>query len=265
MKHGQHAQQRVGRADLDPVKHRFHFAEKVGVGEHDTFRISGSSGGVEQGSDVIGRRGRRLEFSRTIIENRRQLPQPLLLRSVLCYAVRVHEHEPYVQIRNCFARGLRMLEITKQGGGTAVFQQLGQLVGMERCVERHDGASGGDNTQINCHPPRMVICHDGQPRSACEPVFVDPSSDGFCHAAEFGVSATLKLIVSLKFKRDIVRPSLLAFEKAVIEGGHGSWGIYTKNGQLCRFIREGPFDRTPRLPMLIHVLTRLTLHLNMLG
>ncbi|HEV3307189.1 MAG TPA: hypothetical protein VGZ91_12190 [Candidatus Sulfotelmatobacter sp.] len=34
--------------------------------------------------------------------------------------------------------------------------------------------------------------------------------------------------MTLKFERDIVRPALLAFEKAVVEGGHGSWGIYTK-------------------------------------
>jgi len=36
------------------------------------------------------------------------------------------------------------------------------------------------------------------------------------------------LIVALEFERDVVRPSLLTREKAIVEGGHGSWGIYTK-------------------------------------
>ena len=33
----------------------------------------------------------------------------------------------------------------------------------------------------------------------------------------------------LKFERDIVGPALGAFDKTVVEGRHGSWGIYTKN------------------------------------
>jgi hypothetical protein len=36
------------------------------------------------------------------------------------------------------------------------------------------------------------------------------------------------LIVALEFERDVVRPSLLTLEKAIVEGRHGSWGIYTK-------------------------------------
>jgi len=54
------AARRMG--DLDPVENRFHFAEKVGVGEHDAFWIGGSSGGVEQGSDVIAAEGAGWKF-----------------------------------------------------------------------------------------------------------------------------------------------------------------------------------------------------------
>src|ERR1700687_1168357 len=38
------------------------------------------------------------------------------------------------------------------------------------------------------------------------------------------------MIVALKLERNIVRPALGAFDKAIVEGGHGSWRIYTKNG-----------------------------------
>jgi hypothetical protein len=75
----------------------------------------------------------------------------------------------------------------------------------------------------------MVIRHDGQPRTAGEAVLGDPPPDGFGHAAEFGVGATLNLIVALEFECDVVRPALGAFDKTVVESGHESWGIYTKN------------------------------------
>src|ERR1019366_9368448 len=50
----------------------------------------------------------------------------------------------------------------------------------------------------------------------------------FCHAVEFGVGAAFDVIVALQFERDIVRPALGAIDKAVVEGGHSSWRIYTK-------------------------------------
>jgi hypothetical protein len=36
--------------------------------------------------------------------------------------------------------------------------------------------------------------------------------------------------VALKLQGNMVGPALGAFGKAVIERGHGSWGIYTKSG-----------------------------------
>ena len=74
----------------------------------------------------------------------------------------------------------------------------------------------------------MVIGHNGQTRAMREFTLADPAPHGFGHAAELGVRATLNLIVALDFERDVVRPALRAFEKAVVESGHESWGIYTK-------------------------------------
>ena len=141
--------------------------------------------------------------------------------------VRVHEHQPDVQCCDRCSRRLRMLGIAKQDGGSTVLQQLGQLVGMERRIERHDGASRGDNSKIGRHPSRMIIRNHGQSRAGRKSVFADPSSNGFRHAAKFGVSTAFDLIVALEFQRDVVRPSLLALKKAVVESGHDR-GEYTR-------------------------------------
>src|SRR5712691_2674929 len=74
----------------------------------------------------------------------------------------------------------------------------------------------------------MVVGQNGQARSVSESVFGDPSSDGFGHAAEFGIRATLDVVVTLEFQCDVIRPAIRAFDKTVVEGGHRSRGIYTK-------------------------------------
>ena len=162
-------------------------------------------------------------------ENLRQISQPLRMDRVLGHAIRVHEYEPDVQVRNRLPRHLRVLYIAEQGRAAAVFQQLGQLVGVQSSVERDHRTSRRNDPEIRRHPSRMVIRHDGQPRSSRKSVFADPSSDGFGHPAEFDVGATLDVIVALEFECDIVWPALRAFEKTVVESGHESCGIYTKN------------------------------------
>ena len=54
MEHGEHTEQRVRRADVDPMEYRFHFALKIGVSQHYPFRIRSGARGVEQGGDVFG-------------------------------------------------------------------------------------------------------------------------------------------------------------------------------------------------------------------
>ena len=100
VKHGQHTEQRVGRPDIHPVEHRFHFTQKVGVRQHHALGIGGGSRGVEQGSDVVRCGGRGLELSRPAIENRRQISQPVLMDGVVRHAVRVHQHEADLQVRD---------------------------------------------------------------------------------------------------------------------------------------------------------------------
>src|ERR1700733_7911827 len=84
----------------------------------------------------------------------------------------------------------------------------------------------------------MVICHDGEARPPRESVFRDPSPDGFCHTSEFCVRAALDLVMSLEFQCDVVRPALCAFDKAVVEGGHGLW-VNIPEIQRCLFAPVG--------------------------
>jgi hypothetical protein len=124
---------------------------------------------------------------------------------------------------------LCVTRVAKQRGSAAVFEEFGQLVGVQRGIEWDNRASCGDGSQISCYPPGMVIGHDSQARSARESVFEDPSAHGFGHAAEFGIGAAFNVIVALKFQSDVVRPTLRAFGKTVVESRHGSSGLYTKN------------------------------------
>src|SRR5580658_1369066 len=122
-----------------------------------------------------------------------------------------------------------MFCVAEECRSSAVFQQLGQLVGVQRSVERDHRASRCNDAEIRSHPARMVIRHNGQARSARKSVFVNPPSHGFRHAVELSVGATLDLIVALEFQGDVRRPAVGALDKAVVESGHESCGIYTKN------------------------------------
>jgi hypothetical protein len=46
---------------------------------------------------------------------------------------------------------------------------------------------------------------------------------------KLGVGTALDMIMVLDFQRDVVWPTLRAFDKAIVESGHESCGIYTKN------------------------------------
>src|ERR1700683_197499 len=147
-------------------------------------------------------------------------------------AVRIEEDEPNVQAGNRFARRLCVSHIAEQSRRAAVFQQLGELVRVQRCVERHYRTSRCNNAQIYRHPSWMIIRHNGQPRSRRESVFADPSSDGFSHPAKLVVGVALDVIMALEFQCHIIWPALGAFEKTVVERGHESCGIYTKRWRM---------------------------------
>ena len=56
---------------------------------------------------------------------------------------------------------------------------------------------------------------------------MDPASNRFRHPAKLGVGTAFDLIIALQFKRNVIRPALLALDKAVEKVGMGR-GEYTR-------------------------------------
>ena len=127
-----------------------------------------------------------------------------------------------------------MTHVAKNRRGAAVFQKLGDLVVVQRGIERHRRAAGSDDSQVRRNPARMIVGQDGESRSARKIIFRDPAAHAFGHAMQFGVGTAFNLVVALKFQRDIVGPAPRALHKTVVESGHSSRGIYTKSSSRRR-------------------------------
>src|SRR5947209_18488980 len=122
-----------------------------------------------------------------------------------------------------------MLRVAKDSRRAAVLQKLRNLVGMQGSVERHDHAARSNRSQISRHPSRMIVGKQRHPRTAWELLLRDPPAHGFGHPPEFRVGAGFNVVATLEFQGYVVGPALGAVHKAVVERGHGSWGIYTKS------------------------------------
>ena len=105
---------------------------------------------------------------------------------------------------------------------------------MKGRIERNDGASGGDRSQITGYPSRVVVSQDGKTSAAGELGLIDPPADRLSHPMELRISAAFNMVMTLELECHIVGPALGTFDKAVVERGHGSWGIYTKPAAISR-------------------------------
>src|SRR5581483_461895 len=77
----------------------------------------------------------------------------------------------------------------------------------------------------------MVIGQDGKARAAGQVPFRDPSPYRFGPMVKFPIRTAFEMTVALNFERDIVGPALGALQKAVVESGHGSWGILQERAE----------------------------------
>ena len=57
------------------------------------------------------------------------------------HALRVHEHEPDLEVRDRFPGDRGMPGVAEKNGATAVLQQLRELIGVQSSIERDDGAA----------------------------------------------------------------------------------------------------------------------------
>ena len=157
VKERQHAEQRVGGAEIDPVEHGLDLAQEIGVGQHHALGIGGGAGSVEQGSEIVVLGWGRFEFARAGVEDCGQIAQPVILDGMVGHAVGIHEDEAQVQLgdrRPCYRN---MFGVAEDGRGAAVFQKFRDLVGVQGGVERNGGAARGNDSQVGRDPARMVI------------------------------------------------------------------------------------------------------------
>src|SRR4051812_33409452 len=66
----------------------------------------------------------------------------------------------------------------------------------------------------------MILRKNRDPRPGLYSVRHQPRADGFRHPPQLGVGVALDIFGRLDFNRDVLRPALCAFDKAVVEGGH---------------------------------------------
>ena len=121
MKQGQNPQERILRTQKwngVGAVHTLHFAQQVGVGEHDALWIGRRSGGVEQGSDHIRVDGSHDKAGRTCGKNASQDRLPLAgsagIRFIALPFARIDERNLDRQGADCLSRGGQVLDVAKQ-------------------------------------------------------------------------------------------------------------------------------------------------------
>src|SRR5581483_7048731 len=102
---------------------------------------------------------------------------------------------------------------------------------MQGSVQRDNHTTRCNRSQIGSHPAGMVIRKNGQPRAWWKFLLGNPPAYGLGHPAQLRIRAAFVLIAALKFQGYVAGPARGAIHKAVVERGHGSWGIYTKSAR----------------------------------
>src|SRR5437762_10945164 len=138
MKQRQNTEERVVRSDANRLEYSICFGVEIAVREHHTFGIAGRSGCVEQNCDIVRRCLRWGEwwkfFQQGLIE---------ALKALIGSGVD-HKYSAAVHLYTGSFAGFQVSCIDEQHGRATIFQQLCNLITLERSVER------------NCHTPS---CH----------------------------------------------------------------------------------------------------------
>ena len=232
VEHGQDAQHRVGRADLQQAENRIHFTQQVGVRELHTLGIGRGAGSVEQGGHIVGGRFDGAEVARAGGEDGVQIADPAGAGQVFliggCFkAAWVGENQIHFQSADGLLCDSEMLDIGDEQGSATVFEEFGDLVGVEGGVEGNGSVAGGDDAQVGGNPARVVVGEDGDARAGGELLLREPAPHGFGHLAGLGVGVALDLVLALDFEGDVLGAALFGFDKLVVESGHERRGKYT--------------------------------------
>src|SRR6185436_4509745 len=124
---------------------------------------------------------------------------------------------------------------------------LPNLVRMVCGIKRHSHATGCDDPEISCHPPRMVVGKDGYSRPRRYAVGEQPGGKRLRHPTQFRVGVALDSLSPLDFNRYILRPAFGALDKSLVKGRHWLGELYSKTASIPRQGAEPRFLLT-RLP-----------------
>lgn len=114
-----------------------------------------------------------------------------------------------------------MIFIGEEQGCAAIGQELVDLLGLERGIERDRDAAGSEDAEIGDDPLRAVGGEDGTARAALM-LFNEILGDGFSAGTEYGVCPMLTLArLPLQFDGDAIGVLPGSGEEDVVEVRHG--------------------------------------------
>ena len=67
--------------------------------------------------------------------------------------------------------------VAEEQGTSAVLQQFRHLIGVKRVIQRNCSASRGNDAQVNCYPPRMIVSENRDSGARLKSIFDEPMTD----------------------------------------------------------------------------------------
>ena len=135
----------------------------------------------------------------------------------------VQQNNLYAEPLDRLLRGCQMLAVGEQAPGAAVAQQLGNLRGVVRGVERDGYAAGSDDAQVGGDPARAVGGENGGAGAARHLLIKQPPPHRFCHPPQLGIGVALDRDVLPGDGRvahldgHVLRPGCYRLQKSAVE------------------------------------------------
>ena len=227
----EHAQQRIARPQADELEDRVTLRHQIAVREHDPLGVARGAGGVEDDGSVGFRCGRRCKGSGARGGNDRfelrirdaarfalECQQAVLGRAARKLAVECNDLNASLL---CGRFGEReVARVHEQERGTAILQQLGDLVGLESGIEGHGSVAAGENAEIRRYPAWAVVGQNGAAAAGhrrCRQM----NCNCFRHGPQFGIAvAVQRPALALELDRGVLREALSRLPEALVEIRH---------------------------------------------
>ncbi len=173
----------VARPDRDELEHSVGLGQQIAVGQHHAFGVAGGARRIKDDRHIVGPDIGRPEVLRTsrydVVEagNVRCVRRPRLMLQRLqallrgtCREFTIKQHQADVVLLRRGTSHREMPSVNEQNAAAAIFEQSGDLLGLERSVQRHRNVSRAERAQVGCHPPRTIAGQHGTARAALNTV-----------------------------------------------------------------------------------------------